>query len=256
MSGRTMTRRSRWLALPLAAGLAVLVAGPLAAGDLSDQSLASKIQQRLVKKELDGVTATVDGGVVTLTGTVATLRQLDVAERIAGEVDGVAGVRNEASVLWAGRTAEEIADDVQRALVDPSFHTVFDWLQADVYGRSVVLSGWVTMPWKIEAAQRRMARIPGVDAVEAKVEVLPVSIFDDQIRVQAARRLYGSHAFFDQSSRLNPPVHIVVRRGEVILLGEVRNEAERMLARSLVSSSGVLPLRIVNQLRWAGDGRS
>jgi hypothetical protein len=50
-------------------------------------------------------------------------------------------------------------------------------------------------------------------------------------------------------------VHIVVRRGEVIVLGEVRNEAERMLARSLVSSAA-LPLRIVNNLRWAGDGRS
>jgi osmotically-inducible protein OsmY len=256
MNSETTNRWGRRAALLLAAATMVsLAAAPATAGDLDDQSLQAKIEQRLAKKELDGVIADVDGGVVTLTGTVDTLRQRDVAERIARDVDGVVDVQNQASVLWAGRTAEEIAGDVQRALVDPNFHTVFDWLQAEVNGRSVVVSGWVTMPWKIEAAQRRMARIAGVDAVEAKIEVLPVSIFDDQIRVQAARRIYGSHAFFDQAHRLNPPVHLVVRNGEVILFGEVRNEAERMLVRSLVSSAA-LPLRIVNQLRWPGDGRS
>jgi hypothetical protein len=111
------------------------------------------------------------------------------------------------------------------------------------------------MPWKIEAAAARMARIPGVEAVQPKIEVLPVSIFDDEIRVQAARSIYRSNAFIDRAGRIVPPVHLVVRHGEVILMGEVRNRAEMMLARSLVSSA-TLPLRIVNNLRYTGDGRS
>jgi hyperosmotically inducible periplasmic protein len=247
---------SRLVAWPLCAALATMVGTTSAIADPSDdETMAAKIQQKLSRKDLDGVQVDVEGGVATLTGTVATLRQKQVASRIAGDVEGIQEVQDLAGVLWAGRTTDEIAMDVQRALADPSFHTIFDWVQAEVHGRSVVLSGWVTMPWKADAARDRMMRIAGVDAVEAKIEVLPVSIFDDEIRLQTARRLYGSLTFFDQGSRLNPPVHIVVRQGEVILMGEVRNEAERMLARSLVSSAA-LPLRIVNQLRWPGDGRS
>ena len=256
MSRETTDTWSRLRASAIVLACAALFPSGLAmAADLEDESLEARIQQKLVKKELDGVTVRVEGGIATLSGAVESLRQKDVAARVAHGVEGVVDVQNDARVLWGGRTSEEIATDVSRALRDPSFHTLFDWVEASVEGRSVILTGWVTMPWKIDAAQRRMERIAGVDVVEAKIEVLPVSIFDDQIRVQAARRLYGSLAFFDRAQSLAPPVHIVVRRGEVILLGEVRNEAERMLARSLVSSAA-LPLRIVNNLRWPGDGRS
>jgi hyperosmotically inducible protein len=256
MDGRNSRQWNPRAVLPLGAVLAVaLLAAPALAGDVDDAALKARIQQKLVNKDLDGVTVEVDRGVATLHGTVETLRQKDIAANIAREVDGVASVQNDARVMWGGRTAEDIASDVERALRDPQFNTLFDWVQADVYGRSVVLSGWVTMPWKIESATARMSRIPGVEAVEAKIEVLPVSIFDDEIRFSAARRLYGSTVFFGEGRRLDPPVHLIVRHGEVILMGHVRNQAEMMLARSLVSSAA-LPLRIVNNLRWPGDGRS
>jgi hyperosmotically inducible protein len=256
MLSRQTKSWSRFAALPLGFLLAVgVLAPPVMAGDLDDQAAQARIQQRLLEKNLDGVTVEVENGVATLVGTVETLRQRDVAARIASGVAGVTGVQNDARVMWGGRTTEEIASDVERALYDPNFNTVFDWVQADVAGRTVVITGWVTMPWKIESATARMSRIPGVEKVEAKIEVLPVSIFDDELRFRSARRLYGSLAFVDRAEQIVPPVHIVVRHGEVILMGEVRNQAEMMLARSLVSSAG-LPFRITNNLRYRGDGRS
>jgi hyperosmotically inducible periplasmic protein len=256
MHTRQTKQWSRRAALPLGALLAVSVfAMPAMAGDLDDQAVQARIQQRLLNKDLDGVTVEVENGVATLFGSVETLRQRDVAANIARDVEGVTSVQNDARVMWGGRTTDEIASDVERALYDPNFNTVFDWVQADVAGRTVVLTGWVTMPWKIETAAARMSRIPGVEEVQAKIEVLPVSIFDDEIRVQSAQRLYRSLAFSDRAGHINPPVHIVVRHGEVILMGEVRNKAEMMLARSLVSSAAV-PFRIANNLRYRGDGRS
>ena len=256
MHSRHTKQWSRRAALSLGALLAVTVfATPASAGDLDDQAVPARIQQRLLNKDLDGVTVEVENGVATLVGTVETLRQRDVAANIARDVEGVTSVQNDARVMWGGRTTQDIASDVERALRDPNFNTVFDWVQADVTGREVVLTGWVTMPWKIESAAARMSRIPGVESVEAKIEVLPVSIYDDEIRFQSARALYRSLAFVDRAGQINPPVHIVVRHGEVILMGEVRNRAELMLARSLVSSAA-LPFRITNNLRYRGDGRS
>ena len=42
---------------------------------------------------------------------------------------------------------------------------------------------------------------------------------------------------------VNPPIHIIVERGHVTLTGVVSDNVERMLARSLASSSGAFSVR-------------
>jgi osmotically-inducible protein OsmY len=45
----------------------------------------------------------------------------------------------------------------------------------------------------------------------------------------------------------NPPIHIVVNRGRVTLVGTVNNNVERMLARSLASGFGEFDVK--NELK-------
>jgi osmotically-inducible protein OsmY len=257
----TTHRTLRVAGAPLLAALALLgIALPAAtAQTASSDPLANSVADRLDKAVFADVEVTRVGEVVRLDGTVATLRQLEVAERIAAKTQGVALVDNALLVRWDQQPRGEVLDDLTKALVDPRFHTIFDWVEIEVEqnldGNHVVLTGWVTEPWKVRSAERKMATIPGVTSVRSKIEVLPVSIFDDEIRLSAARRLYGSSGFFQWAGALDPPVHLVVRNGELILKGEVANRAEKMLARSLVSSS-FIPFRIVNQLVARSDLRS
>ena len=67
-----------------------------------------------------------------------------------------------------------------------------------------------------------------------KVEVLPVSLFDDRIRILAARRIYGSTQI---QHAINPahPIRIIVRNGHVILEGAVVSAVDRALAQSALA---------------------
>ena len=87
----------------------------------------------------------------------------------------------------------------------------------------------------------------GVRQVDNQIEVLPHSIYDDQIRVAAARSIYGHPAFLRYANRALPPIHIVVNNGKIALKGAVANKLERQLAGSLVRT-GVLAFEVVNDL--------
>ena len=58
-------------------------------------------------------------------------------------------------------------------------------------GNEVVLSGHVTRPTLKTDAERVVSRIEGVTKVVNNIEVLPLSPFDDQIRLATYRSIYG-----------------------------------------------------------------
>ncbi|MGE0041683.1 MAG: BON domain-containing protein [Vicinamibacterales bacterium] len=116
--------------------------------------------------------------------------------------------------------------------------TVFDSINASVDNGRIVLTGWVTMPYKRDDIERRVQKVEGVTAVENKIDVLPVSQFDDELRFRIARAIYGNSSFWNYAAMANPPIHIVVNRGHVTLEGVVNTNVERMLARSLASGYG------------------
>jgi hyperosmotically inducible protein len=129
---------------------------------------------------------------------------------------------------------KDVADQVNRY---PNF-TVFDDVAAGIDNGVVTLTGHVTMPYKRDDLEKRVARINGVTSVQNKIEVLPVSIFDDELRFRIARAIYGNSAFWQYAAMANPPIHIIVRNGNVTLTGVVNSEVERALARSLATGFG------------------
>ena len=66
--------------------------------------------------------------------------------------------------------------------------------------------------------------------MENKIHVLPVSPFDDQIRVAAFRAIYGTPELNRYAHQAVPPIHIIVENGRITLEGVVANESDRNLA--------------------------
>jgi len=140
----------------------------------------------------------------------------------------------------AERKDFQVLKDVSTSVQRYVHFTIFDDISASVKDGVVTLSGEVTMPYKKDDIEKRVAKIDGVKSVVDKVDVLPVSQFDDELRARIARRIYGNSNFWNYGIMPNPPIHIVVAHGRVTLTGVVNNEVDRMLARSIASQSGAL----------------
>jgi len=131
--------------------------------------------------------------------------------------------------------------------------TIFDDVNARVKGGYVTLSGRVTMPFKRDDLERRIAKIDGVVGLRDEITVLPVSTFDDELRFKIARSIYGHSNFWNYAIMPNPPIHIVVEHGRVTLTGIVNSEVDRVLARSLASQFGAFS--ITNDLKTDAEVR-
>lgn len=131
-----------------------------------------------------------------------------------------------------------IALEVVASVNDYSQFTIFDDVSVEVENGVATLTGKVTMPYKRTEIEKRTAAIDGVREVQNRIGVLPVSLFDNDLRNRVARSIYGNASFWDYAIMRNPPIHIIVERGHVTLTGVVRSESDKMLARSLASQFG------------------
>ena len=77
-----------------------------------------------------------------------------------------------------------------------------------------------------------LERVKGVAALQNNLEVLPVSMFDDRLRLQVARAIYGDPFFIHYADQALPPIHIIVKNGNVTLEGVVASTMDRTKARS------------------------
>lgn len=143
----------------------------------------------------------------------------------------------------------DIADQVSRY----TQLTIFDSVSASVTDGRVVLNGWVTMPYKRDDLERRVRKVEGVNIVDNRIGVLPVSQFDDDLRFRISRAIYGHSLFWNYANMATPPIRIVVNRGRVTLEGVVQSNVERMMARSL--ASGFNAFEITNALKTDAEVR-
>lgn len=126
--------------------------------------------------------------------------------------------------------ASRIEREVRHELLMLPYYTVFDHLAFRVEGPTVTLLGAVTKPLLKEDAERAVKKIEGVETVNNEIRVLPLSNFDDRIRVAAYRAIYGAAGLNRYVHQSMPPIHIVVENGNITLEGVVANEFDRNLA--------------------------
>jgi hyperosmotically inducible protein len=125
---------------------------------------------------------------------------------------------------------EKLAKEVRHQLVLLPYYSVFDNLAFKVEGDKVILSGQVVRPTLKSDAEAAVKSIEGVSAVVNNIEVLPVSPMDDQLRRAVYRAIYGDSALFRYGESAVPSIHIIVKNGNVTLVGVVDNETDKNLA--------------------------
>lgn len=137
----------------------------------------------------------------------------------------------------ADRARARLEREVRHELVMLPYYGVFDNLLYKVDGGKVTLMGQVTRPTLKNDAAGVVKQIEGVEAVDNKIEVLPNSPNDDRIRLAVYRAIYGQTALNRYALQAVPPIHIIVKNGNVALEGLVANEGDKNIAG--VQANGV-----------------
>lgn len=141
-----------------------------------------------------------------------------------------------------------LSAQVRHELVMLPYLSVFDNLEYRVDGTRVILLGQVIRPTLRSSAERVVERIEGVSGVENRIEVLPLSTFDNRLRIALYRAVYGNPAMLRYRMPVHAPIRIVVRNGDVTLKGVVDSEMDRNLAGIYANGvSGVFS--VTNDLR-------
>src|SRR5262249_3812634 len=146
------------------------------------------------------------------------------------------------------RAMESLIREVRHELVMLPYYGVFDNLAYRVNGREVELIGQVTRPTLKDDAERAVKRIEGVAKVANRIEVLPLASNDDRIRLEEYRAIYGHPSLNRYALQAVPPIHIIVRNGNVTLEGVVAVESDKNIANLQANSvSGVFS--VMNNLQ-------
>src|SRR6267143_4673221 len=114
---------------------------------------------------------------------------------------------------------DRLVKEVRHELVMLPYYNVFDNLAFKVDGSTVTLLGQVTRPTLKSDAERVVKSIEGVERVVNNIEVLPLSPNDDRLRLAVYRAIYGDTTLNRYGLQAVPPIHIIVKNGQVSLEG-------------------------------------
>ncbi len=127
-------------------------------------------------------------------------------------------------------TQQQLEKRVRHALVTLPRYSVFDNLAYSVDNGKVTLMGEVLRPSLKADAEDAVKRVEGVTSINDKIEVLPISPRDDRIRREVYRAIFGQEALSYYSIPAIPPIHIIVKNGNVVLEGAVATQSDKTLA--------------------------
>ena len=163
-------------------------------------------------------------------------------------------------------------EEIRKELLQLPYYGVFDFLAFSYDKGTVTLMGYAYHPTLKQDAVRAAKRASGVDEVIDKIEELPVSPNDDEIRWKTYYAIYrdpflsryapgggmlwghrhtfgpGFHAMdMTRFPGMEPlgdyPIHIIVKGGKTTLLGVVDSDADKtvagMRAREVPGAFGV-----------------
>jgi osmotically-inducible protein OsmY len=206
----------------------------LAATGRYDQQIEQAVSHKVHDaKQLQGVNSSVEDGIVTLTGTVNLYQdKLDAAKK-AKKIDHVSGVRNDITVAGETVADSQLQQKLSKKLAYDRvgyYDNTFNYLSLNVKDGVATLSGDTVWDVPKDDAIAILARTPGIKDVVNDVTVLPVSSFDDSIRVRTARAIYRDSVLGRYASDPVHPIRIVVDNGHVTLYGTVESTMDKNIA--------------------------
>ncbi|MBI1791468.1 MAG: BON domain-containing protein [Acidobacteria bacterium] len=159
------------------------------------------------------------------------------------------GLASAATTTSAPMTDSEIAAKAAKEIRTYYQYTIWDNVALEVRDGHAELSGQVSQPFKKKDMERLVQRVPGVTSVTNRLEVLPTSFYDDELRIRIARAIYRHPALSRYAIQYTPPIHIIVKNGHVTLEGIVNNELERTVAFTRASTAALSLGKVENNLR-------
>jgi hyperosmotically inducible periplasmic protein len=229
----TMKKQKQGFAVTLAL-LVLLSMTAMATTGRYDQQIQQTVSHKLHDaKQLQSVNSSVEDGIVTLTGTVGLYQdKLDAAKKVK-KLANVSGVRNDIAV--AGETVPDV--QLQQKLAKKLaydrvgyYDNTFNYLALSVKDGVVTIDGDTVTDVARDSALAIVTRTPGVKDVVSEVKVLPVSMFDDSIRVRTARAIYRDSVLGRYATDPVHPIRIVVDNGHVTLYGTVQSAMDKTIA--------------------------
>ncbi len=127
------------------------------------------------------------------------------------------------------KAEERIQKEVRHELLMLPDVGVFDHLAYKVDGYNVSVYGQVTRGIVRSEAEKAVKGIEGVEKIDNQIEVLPASPFDDRLRLQLYRAIYGDGVLEHYAVPVIKPIRIVVKNGHLTLEGVVDNETDKNL---------------------------
>lgn len=144
---------------------------------------------------------------------------------------GFAGIGSAAVTARSAKQPLDQAEQVRLELIKVPNLGVFDNLAFRLESPdTVVLTGQVIDPVVKSAAATAVLRLPGINKVENNIEVLPLSPYDDEIRLRTYYAVYSNTGFEKYAQMAVEPIRIIVRNGHVTLDGVVGNQLEKNMA--------------------------
>lgn len=134
-----------------------------------------------------------------------------------------------AGMLPAQKSAD-LVRQIRHNLVMLPYYSIFDYLEFKLDGNNVTLMGQVDRDTLKSDAEAAIRNIPGIGSIKNEIEVLPVSPNDDRIRLDVYRAIYYHPDFLRYAIQAVPPIHILVKNGDVTLYGLVDTEMDKNLA--------------------------
>ena len=133
------------------------------------------------------------------------------------------------TLVLASNGPQTLDEKVRHQLAMLPYLSVFDDLSFRVDNGTVTLFGQVTRPVLKNDAAGVVQHVEGVARVDNQIEVLPLSSFDDQIRMREFRAIYGGPLARYRMGVI-PSIHILVKNGDVTLKGYVSSPMDKQLA--------------------------
>lgn len=125
-------------------------------------------------------------------------------------------------------------EKVRRELAMLPYITEFDFISFTMTGSDVILTGWCVRDSNRYTAYNVVKGVPGVESVVNNINTLPLGRMDMQIRAaaRAAMQRHLGRYFWRSGSAIK----IIVKDGQIILLGTVTNKGDSDLANMLCNS--------------------
>ncbi|MCL5030491.1 MAG: BON domain-containing protein [Bacteroidetes bacterium] len=192
----------------------------------SDKTVKILVEYKLVKdNQLDNenINVIVKNKTVTLTGNVQSISERNEAGKDAASACHDYTIANNLKISDSNIPSEKIVKNVLERIHNNAFYGIFDWVNARDTDGVVTLTGWVHVPWYKEWFQKEAEKVAGVKEIKNEIQ----STFGPgSIGYRAARLIYSDPMYEGMQYMSNPPIHIIVNNGSIILEGKVYSDSE------------------------------